>query len=156
MAGLFGGGSKVNNKVQPASAMRVQTAVAGKARPIGWGRNRLAGDLIWYNDFTATPSNSGGGGKGGITGGGGGKGAQSGSYEYSAAVIIGVCKGPVVGFTGVCWANEVVGTLATYNLTAFTGTNVQTAWGYFGVSSPVVTATVDVWSDTRSGVEGPQ
>ena len=109
------------------------------------------GNLIWYNDFTAAPSNNGGGGKGGATGGG--KGAGSGSYDYSAAVIIAVCEGPVVGFTGTLWANEIAGTLSTYNLTAFLGTTTQTAWGYFG-TTPAAN-TVDVWSDTRSGVEGP-
>ena len=151
MAGMFGGGGKINSKTQPASALRVQTAIAGKARPIGWGRNRIAGNLIWYNDFTAAPSNNGGGGKGGATGGG--KGGGSGSYDYSAAVIIAVCEGPIVGFTGTLWANEIAGTLSTYNLTAFLGTTTQTAWGYFG-STPAAT-TLDVWSDTRSGVEGP-
>jgi hypothetical protein len=150
---MLGTGSKVNTKVQPASALRVQTAIAGKARPIGWGRNRIAGNLIWYNGFTASHANSGGGGKGGVTGGGSGKGGGSGSYNYSAAVIIAVCEGPIVGFTGTCWANEVASTLSAYNLTAFLGTSAQTAWGYFG-STPAAT-TVDVWSDTRQGVEGP-
>ena len=154
MAGIFGGAGKGANKPQPASQMRVQTAIAGKARPIGWGRNRLAGNLIWYNDFTATPGNSGGGGKGGVTGGGGGKGGGSGgSFRYTAAVIAGICEGPVIGFTGVCWANEIASTLSAYNLTAFLGSSSQTAWGYFG-TTPAAT-TVDVWSDTRIGVEGP-
>lgn len=151
MAGMFGGGSKINAKNQPASALRVQTAIAGKARPIGWGRNRISGNLVWYNDFTASPSNNGGGGKGGATGGG--KGGGSGSYDYSAAVIIAVCEGPVIGFTGTLWANEVAGTFGTYNLTAFVGSYTQTAWGYFG-TTPAPT-TIDIWSDTRQGVEGP-
>jgi len=151
MAGLFGGGGKLTTKTQPATAMRVQTAIAGKARPIGWGRNRIAGNLVWYNDFTASPSNNGGGGKGGATGGG--KGGGGGSYDYSAAVIVGLCEGPVVGLTGKLWANEIAGVLADYNLTVFLGTTSQTAWGYF--STVPAATTIDVWSDTRSGVEGP-
>ena len=152
MAGMFGGGGKLNTKVQPAAALRVQTAIAGKARPIGWGRNRIGGNIVWYNGFTATPSNNGGGGKGGVMGGGG-KG-QNGSYDYSVAVIIAVCEGPIIGFTGTVWANEVASTLASYNLTAFVGSLTQTAWGYFGTTTPIAT-TVDVWSDTRQGIEGP-
>lgn len=154
MATLFGGKIKATGQSQPATAMRVQTAIAGKPRAIGWGRSRLAGNLLWYNDFTATPANNGGGGKGGVMGGGGGKGAGSGSYNYSAAVIIGICEGPIVGFTGVCWASEVASTLSAYNLTGFLGTLTQTAWGYFASTTPV-TASVDIWSDTRAGVEGP-
>ena len=90
---------------------------------------------------------------GSVTSPGGGKGGGSGSFNDTAAVIAGVCEGPVIGFTGVCWANEIASTLSTYNLTAFLGSASQTAWDYFGTAP--ATTTVDVWSDTRTGTTGP-
>jgi hypothetical protein len=132
-----------------------QTSIAGKAIPIGWGRNRIAGNLIWYNDFVAKPASNGNAGKGG---GGGGKGGTT-AYDYSAAVIIAVCQGPVAGFTGVCWANEVASTLGNYNLSAFVGDYSQTTWGYMvppssGGFTGSADPTTDNWSDMRGGAEG--
>jgi hypothetical protein len=78
---LFGGG-KANKPTPPSATLRIQTSIAGKPRPIVYGQIRLAGNLIWYSDFTSKPASSGGkaGGKGGGGGGKGGKGA-SGSYD---------------------------------------------------------------------------
>ena len=52
-------------------ACRLQTAVSTLPIPILWGRNKLAGNVIWYQRFVAVPSYGGGkgaGGKGGLGG----------------------------------------------------------------------------------------
>src|SRR5882672_7294189 len=90
---MFRPSSSVNNPTPPATSLRIQQSVQGKGRLVGWGQTRVAGNLIWYGDFTATAVNSGGGGKGG---GGGGKGGSGNTtYQYSAAVAISICEGPI-------------------------------------------------------------
>ena len=123
MAGIFGA-KRVNSTTAPAIQLRVQSAIEGKAIPIGWGANRLAGNLIWYGDFKSVASSSGGAGKGG----GGGKG--SGQYDYSASVIIAMCEGPVHSW-GYLYNNSS-NTIAysSLNLTTFNGDYSQSGWGY--------------------------
>ena len=67
------------------AAMRIQRSVNGAAVPVVYGTMRLPGNLIWYGDFKATPTSSGGksGGKGGLTGGSA-KG-QAGKTTYQAS-----------------------------------------------------------------------
>ena len=123
MAGIFGA-KRANSTAAPETSLRVQSSIEGKAIPIGWGANRLAGNLIWYGDFKSVASSSGGAGKGG----GGGKG--SGQYDYSASVIIAMCEGPVHAW-GYLYNNSS-NTIAysSLNLTTFNGDYSQTGWGY--------------------------
>lgn len=121
---------------QPAavSGISIQSSALGKARPIGFGKARIAPNLIWYGDFTAIPHTSqtaGGGGKGGVTGGGGGKNGGGGqtTYTYQAAVAFGICEGPILGVDRV-WASKKITTLSALGLTLFLGSYPQTAWGY--------------------------
>lgn len=124
-------GPSVNNPPVPAAGLRVQSSVQGRCIPLGWGRGRLAGNLIWYGDFTATAiANSGGGGKGGVGGGGGGKGSTgTTSYAYSTSFAMGLCEGPVSSINQA-WNAKTIVTLASLNLTAFLGGYSQSAWGY--------------------------
>ena len=74
----FLGGSSTSRPNQappvPDTALRVQTAVNGQPIPILHGQRRLAGNLLWYDNFVATAvpssSSSSSGGKN-IFGGGG-------------------------------------------------------------------------------------
>ena len=131
---MLGGGS-ASKPTPPSVAMRVQTSVAGKCRPIVYGQARLTGNLIWYGNFSATPAN-GGGKSGGKGGGGGGKGGKGGgSYNYSACLAIGICEGPISGITQV-WSGPTAETLASVNLTAFLGSYGQTAWPWLASNFP--------------------
>ena len=96
MSGLLGGGAK-KLAVQPqqAAGINVQTSAYGKPIPIVYGLTRIAGNLGWYGDFKAVPQSSSSGGKGGDSGGGG-KGGPTG-YQYSAAVMLMLCEGPISG-----------------------------------------------------------
>lgn len=104
----FGGGGtdRQSGANKPAKMLRVQTSIEGKALPIGWGQNRLSGNLIWYGDFEHS---------GGATGGkgGGGKGGNS-QAKYSAAVVIAMTEGPVVSFDRI-WNNQTVDSFSKLN-----------------------------------------
>lgn len=102
MGGLFGGGGTISQSEQKIGAMRLQTSSFGGVIPIVWGRTRIAGNLIWYGDFTAIPhtttQSSGGKGGGGVT-------QSNTSFTYQAAVAIGLCEGPGIGVDGI-WAGK--------------------------------------------------
>ena len=123
MAGIFGA-KRANSTAAPETSLRVQSSIEGKAIPIGWGANRLAGNLIWYGDFKSVASSSGGAGKGG----GGGKG--SGQYDYSASVIIALCEGPVHAWGYLYNNSSDTIAYSSLNLTTFNGDYSQSGWGY--------------------------
>ena len=101
MSGFVG---KMGNQpvVNVLGGIRVQTSLQGMPKPIVYGRTRIAGNLVWYGDFTAVVATSGGK-KGGGGGGSGKKGG--GQYDYGAAIIIGLCQGPVAGI-GAVWSTQ--------------------------------------------------
>jgi len=137
MASFFGQRGTTSNPTPPATALRIQTSIQGKAIPVGWGQGRLAANLIWYGDFVAIAhsDSSGGGGKG-AGGGGGGKGSAGNiSYTYQVAFAGAICEGPVTGILSV-WNNKSETSLGALNLTAFLGTYAQTAWGYLSSLHP--------------------
>src|SRR5258706_9124590 len=96
MTNFFGGVGRQANPMPPATQLGVQTAVQGTPIPIGWGANRLAPNLIYYNDFKATEvQQSSGGGKGSGSGGGGKGGGGGTQTNYTATVVCGLCEGPI-------------------------------------------------------------
>ena len=136
MGGLFGGGAPSFHTEDPIiAAMRINTSAYGKAIALCYGKSRVAGNLIWYNDFTAIPhtttSSGGGGGKGG---GGGGSSSQT-SYTYTAAAIMGLCEG-VIGSIGSIWAGKTKTDATTLGLSVYTGTPSQTPFGFITTNHP--------------------
>ncbi|MEI6730902.1 MAG: hypothetical protein WCL30_06535, partial [Pseudomonadota bacterium] len=136
MGFLFGGGKAKTTQVAPVAGMQIQSSSQGLPVPICYGTNALAPNLIWYGDFVAvndTSQSAGGGGKGGSGGGsGGGKaggGRNSGQYLYSTALLMALCEGTIVDVPNV-YVNKNVYTPADLGLSIFTGSYLQTAWGY--------------------------
>lgn len=87
---LFGGGAKTPT-VTAITGLQVQSSVANLPVPLLYGSPRIPLNLIYYNDFVATPvSSSGKGGKGL----GGGKGGPT-SYKYFATIVFALCEGPI-------------------------------------------------------------
>lgn len=126
MAILFGAHTRKTTRTGPAHQLRIQTAVQGTAIPLLWGKTRLAANIIWYGNFNATPVRATpSGGKGGVLSGG--KAGNTGTYNYSASVILGLCEG-IVGAIGIVWSNKVKTTIAKLGLTLFGGSYAQTAW----------------------------
>ncbi len=92
--------SRKKSDVKPDyTGLQLQTAVSTLPIPIVWGRNKLAGNVIWYQRFVAAPSYSGGKGAGGKGGLGGGHSVTG--YTYQADIIIALCEGPIAGIPTV-------------------------------------------------------
>ena len=94
------------------TAINISTSTQGVPIPLGWGRNRVGSNIIWYGDFVATPAPQSAGGKGGPSG--------TVTYNYSAAVALAVGEGYINGISRV-WANKDVTTLAALNLSLALG-----------------------------------
>jgi hypothetical protein len=134
---LFGGGGNSSAVAPDYTGLQIQTAVSALPIPIVWGMSKIAPNVIWYNNFQ-TIAQYGGGGKygssGGKGGGGGGGGGITG-YTYTAAVILALCEGPIIGINYV-WKNQSTYTLAELGLSLFTGTTPQTTWSYIASAYP--------------------
>jgi hypothetical protein len=125
MSFLFGSSTN-QNAPQQLTSLRIQTSAYGIVRPILFGRNRVAPNLIWYGDFTATAQTQSAG-KGG--------GGSATSYTYSASVILACTEGPINGFVSV-FVGRAVLTLAESGLAVFLGTYPQSPWGYMSSAHP--------------------
>jgi hypothetical protein len=85
-------------------AVKLQSSAYGVTIPVVGGVNRVPGNLVWYGDFLAEPTTTttGGGGKGG------GVKTQNTAYAYSAAVIMGICQGPIGAVSRIWKGKEVL------------------------------------------------
>ena len=103
MAAIFG--QQRRNKPDPvALGLRVQSSLFGTALPIGCGRYRLAGNLIDYAGFKATPAKQQGG-KGGLAGASG-KG-NTGQYEYHVWGIVSLGDCGISAFNRIHNGNSI-------------------------------------------------
>lgn len=97
------GGSTLATSETRAEALKLQSSAYGVTIPVVGGMNRVAGNLVWYGSFEAVPNTS--------TGGGGGKGGgvktQNTTFAYFAAVIMGICQGPIGGVARIWRGKEV-------------------------------------------------
>src|ERR1043166_1224927 len=151
MANLFRPAGSVNKPSPPATALRIQQSSQGKARTIGWGQNRIAGNLLWAGTLVAQPVQTSGGGGKGSGGGGKGSGKNTGTYNYSIPVAIGLCEGPINNVFNI-WYNKSKTSLSAaggnsggvgfgisanaLGLTLFTGAYSQSPWGFLTSAYP--------------------
>ena len=120
------------------TGIQLQTSAQGLPITLMWGKSRLSPNLVWYNNFEShRQSGKGAGGKGGSKG--------SGNYTYTAAVIFGLCEGPIHGSApnyGIeqIWVDQTVyaaGTgLAKLGLTVQPGSAGQPVWSYLASNYP--------------------
>lgn len=82
--------------------LRVQTSMYGLAVPMRWGQVRATANLIWFGNFQAiavtTSTSQGGKGGGGVT-------QVDTKYEYKAAGIMSLGRGPIVGIASA-WKDK--------------------------------------------------
>jgi hypothetical protein len=118
------------------TGLQLQTSAQGVPVTLVWGKNRIAPNIFWYNNFQSHKQGSkGAGGKGGQKG--------SGNYTYTAAVMLGLCEGPIYRIEAV-WADQTVyrftGGVATgltkLGLTLFYGSATQAVWSYLSANYP--------------------
>ena len=123
----FLGGKKKNIKPDYTGLM-LQTAVATLPIPILWGRQKMTGNLIWYNGFTAFQAKAKG--KGGkshaLSGLSGGSNTET---DYRADIILALCEGPVsaVGFT---WQNQSLFAYQYLMFNLYQGGQEQSPWNW--------------------------
>src|SRR5215472_4229303 len=106
MTGILGLGSEAKKRNIVAS-LRYQTSQKGAAIPLVYGCNRLAVNLLDYQNFNSDGSSKGKGGKGGLTGGG--KSGGGSTTFYQVDFIAGVCQGPIHNW-GLVWFNKTITT----------------------------------------------
>ena len=100
MGGFLGGDSAATT--EPALAgIKIQTSVYGMTIPVGYGRNKIAGNLLWYNNFRSVPQE-----QRSESGKGGGAPVQT-SYSYLASVIMGLGEG-LMGNVRKLWIGKEV------------------------------------------------
>lgn len=135
MSFLQGGGTNASTPTV-YTGIQIQTSAQGVPVSLVWGRTRIAPNIFWYNNFQAhKQSSKGAGGKGGSKG--------SGNYTYTAAVMLGLCEGPVFGIGGI-WADQTLYPYTGGIATGLAKLNLSICGGMSG--PPYGTATQPVWS----------
>ncbi len=130
---MGGKSSTISTSEQRILSMQIQQSSYGLALPIAFGQNRIAGNLIDYTDFTAiattTRTTQGGKGGGGVT-------QEDTKYTYEAAVIMGLCHGPIAGIPSWWRDKERRYDLAELGLTLMTGQHEQQPWAWMQGKHP--------------------
>lgn len=100
MGGVFGGGT-VSTSDKRINSMRIQQSAYGLCQPLVYGKNRVAANMFWYGDFTATAhtTTTKQGGKGG------GVKTKNTTYTYSASFMLGLCENKIKDI-GIIWRDK--------------------------------------------------
>lgn len=125
MSFLIGAGTNASVRTV-YTGLQLQTSAQGIPVTLMWGKSRIKPNIFWYNNFQAhQQSGKGAGGKGGSKG--------SGNYTYTAAVMLGLCEGPILRIEAG-WVDQTEyyngNILTKLGLTLFTGTASQATWSY--------------------------
>lgn len=117
--------STISNSEQRILSLQVQQSSQGLTLPVVYGRARVAGNLIWYSDFTTieTKTTTRQGGKGG-----GGVKQEDISYTYEAAVMMALCEGEIKGIGRIWRDKEKFESLSQLRLNLAKGGDEQPTW----------------------------
>lgn len=117
--------STISNSEQRILSLQVQQSSQGLTLPVVYGRARVAGNLIWYGDFTTieTKTTTRQGGKGG-----GGVQQEDTSYTYEAAVMMALCEGEIKGVGRIWRDKEKFESLSQLRLNLAKGGDEQPTW----------------------------
>jgi hypothetical protein len=135
MSGLFSRPSSQSTAPTLLNAIAINQSTFGNPVPLVYGQTRIGLTLLWYGDFTATAVTTSGGGKGG------GNNTPS-SYNYRAALILGLCEGPIVSI-GRVWKDKAITSLAAEGMLLFPGTSGNLYWSFTYQNFPEQAVTYD-------------
>nr|DAN06052.1 MAG TPA: tail protein [Caudoviricetes sp.] len=117
--------STISNSEQRILSLQVQQSSQGLTLPVVYGRARVAGNLIWYGDFTTiehkTTTRQGGKGGGGVK-------QEDISYTYEAAVMMALCEGEIKGIGRIWRDKEKFESLSQLRLNLAKGGDEQPTW----------------------------
>ena len=118
MGGIFSRGQNTVTEADRISEFQINQATYGNVVPIIFGTTRVAGNIIDYYNFNAIQhSETTRTGKGG----GGGSSSTNITYTYKAAVLIGICEGPIAAIGRVWQGSDTITTLADLGFTLYGG-----------------------------------
>lgn len=122
---MGGKSSTITSAEERILSLQVQRSSQGLTLPVIYGRTRVAGNLIWYGDFTTiehkTMTQQGGKGGGGVT-------QEDIKYTYEAAVMLALCEGEISGVGRIWRDKEKFDSLAQLRLTLMRGGDEQPLW----------------------------
>lgn len=127
----MGFGKSTSTSSPKLNHIEVQSSTLGLPLSIGWGRNRIKCNLIWYGDFKAiahTTKQSGGKGLGGSS--------TNTTYTYTASVVMALGEGVIPTVRTVYKDTSVLSGLFAAGLSLATGTETQTPWSYLASRFP--------------------
>jgi hypothetical protein len=99
MSFLSKSGNTQANTQTKLFGLHVSTSLYGRVIPIVYGRRRISHNVIWSGAWESNPVNSGG--KLGGKAGGAGKAGSNQQYDYTCAVLLALCQGPIGGIVNV-------------------------------------------------------
>ncbi|MFC2305558.1 MAG: phage tail protein [Neisseria elongata] len=122
---MGGKSSTISTSEQRILSLQVQQSSQGLTLPVVYGRARVAGNLVWYGDFTTyehkTTTRQGGKGGGGVK-------QEDVKYTYEAAVMMALCEGEIKGVTRIWRDKEKFSSPSSLRLTLYKGGEEQPVW----------------------------
>lgn len=100
---------------------KITSSTEGKPIARLWGRQRMAGELIWSTRFLETVTTQKSGGKGG-----GGPKTETTTYAYSVSFAVAFCEGPAAAI-GRIWADGMLLDQGKHTIRFYAGDETQTA-----------------------------
>ncbi|MDC4260881.1 phage tail protein [Acinetobacter baumannii] len=99
MGRLFGS-TTIRSTDTRINSMRIQQSAYGLCQPLVYGKTRVAANMFWYGDFTATPHTTvqKSGGKGGAK-------TSNTTFSYSAFLMLGLCENQIKKI-GLIWVDK--------------------------------------------------
>jgi hypothetical protein len=126
---FLSGGAKSTGYKPNFTGLQIQTSINTLPIPVGWGKFRVAPNVIFTGNFRQY-SKSQKVGKG-LFGGG-----SSTTYTYSADIIMGICEGPISGITQIWKDGTIYYSLSAIGLSLALGNTPQSPWPYLYSTYP--------------------